>query len=260
MREEARVQLTVVGHVAQVLLNAPPMNCIDHALLQDLSDVIAQIEEEPRIRVVVLGSRSEKVFSAGADIKQFEQWDADLGVRESSFGSAIYRRLAALPVPVICAVNGGAYGGGCELALACDMRLMDRNAKIGLPECGLGVVPSYGGTQRLTELIGVGRAGYMLYSGEIIRAQQAYEWGLCERLTEPGQVWAEACALAERIAAKAPMSVRGIKRCMQKARAGLYLEGFSMENTLFGELCDTEDKREGVHAFLEKRVPSFKNR
>ena len=142
-------------HVAQILLDAPPVNCIGEGLLQDLEWLLDTLEHMPQLRAVVIGSTNPKIFCAGADVNQFLSWDAESGAKMSGWGNRIFDRIAALPVPVICAISGGAYGGGLELAMACDIRVADRTAKLALPECTLGVLPAYGGTRRLPQLVGV---------------------------------------------------------------------------------------------------------
>ena len=132
-------------HVAQILLDAPPVNCIGEGLLQDLEWLLDTLEHMPQLRAVVIGSTNPKIFCAGADVNQFLSWDAESGAKMSGWGNRIFDRIAALPVPVICAISGGAYGGGLELAMACDIRVADRTAKLALPECTLGVLPAYPG-------------------------------------------------------------------------------------------------------------------
>lgn len=139
-------------HVTQILLDAPPVNCIGEGLLQDLEWLLDTLEHMPQLRAVVIGSTNPKIFCAGADVNQFLSWDAESGAKMSGWGNRIFDRIAALPVPVICAISGGAYGGGLELAMACDIRVADRTAKLALPECTLGVLPAYGGTRRLPQL------------------------------------------------------------------------------------------------------------
>lgn len=151
-------------HVAQILLDAPPVNCIGEGLLQDLEWLLDTLEHMPQLRAVVIGSTNPKIFCAGADVNQFLSWDAESGAKMSGWGNRIFDRIAALPVPVICAISGGAYGGGLELAMACDIRVADRTAKLALPECTLGVLPAYGGTRRLPQLVGQGpRGGHALH-------------------------------------------------------------------------------------------------
>lgn len=242
------------GNVVRLALNAPPMNCISPEVLQELQNAIQKLREQKDVRAVVLCSNLPRIFCAGADVKQFLCWDKDRGEQMSSWGRNIFHQLSELPVPVVCAVNNGAYGGGLELALACDIRVFERNVRVALPECSLGVLPAYGGTQRLPKLIGKGHAGYMLYTGQTIDAEQAYEWGLCDVLADTGKATAEAMNIANKIAENSPRAVRAIKQCIQHAMA---LADTSVENQWFGALCNTPNKEEGVKAFLEKRKPVF---
>lgn len=260
MESKKTFRVLVEDHVARLLLDAPPVNCITSQVLTDLDAVTDELRGLNDLRAVVLGSSHPRIFSAGADIKQFSSWDAAAGEAASSYGSRVYRRLSAIPVPVICAVNGGAYGGGLELALACDIRFFESTAKVGFPESGLGVLPGYGGTQRLPRLIGRGSAGLVLYSGRILDGNAAYDLGICDAVTEPGRVWDEALKLAGEIAAKAPAATRAIKECIEFSEKPSVEAGFEREDVWFGRLCDTADKREGVDAFLGKREPEFTGR
>lgn len=248
------IRMTVAEHVAQLLLDAPPVNCVSPELLQDLHWAIETLRRTDGLRAVVVGSANPKIFCAGADMKQFLSWSAEEGERMSAWGSGIYRRLSELPVPVICAVNGGAYGGGLELALACDIRVFEKQAKAALPECKLGVLPAYGGTHRLPQVAGRGHAAYLLYTGEAITGETALQWGLCEAVTEKGGALDKAMEIASAIVKNGPEAVRAIKECLAHACP---LPDTAMENSAFGRLCRTENKEEGVHAFLEKREPRF---
>ena len=246
-------------HVAQILLDAPPVNCIGEGLLQDLEWLLDTLEHMPQLRAVVIGSTNPKIFCAGADVNQFLSWDAESGAKMSGWGNRIFDRIAALPVPVICAISGGAYGGGLELAMACDIRVADRTVKLALPECTLGVLPAYGGTRRLPQLVGKGRAAFMLCTGDPISGEEALACGLCDAVTEPGGALGQAMDIARRIADRAaPLALRGIKACLNgRGPEGVQSE-LPIENQWFGELCKTADRTEGVTAFRTRRKAEFR--
>lgn len=250
----------VKDHVGQLLLDAPPVNCIGEDLLYDLAWLLETLPRIEELRALVISSALPKVFCAGADIRQFSKWDEKEGTRMSAWGNRIFDCLAALPVPTICAINGAACGGGLELALVCDIRIAERSARFSMPESGLGILPAYGGTRRLPALIGRGRAGCLMYAGQVISGETAYDWGLCDELVADGQASQRALELAKAIASKAPLAVRGIKQCIAPTEpvwATQEMDTPSLENELFGRLCATKDKVEGVRAFQEKRIPIF---
>lgn len=245
-----------VGHIT---LNRPDKrNALSRALIDELHDVMGKLESADDVRAVVLSGAGEKAFAAGADIaelKERSRADAFLGIN-----SRLFTRLENLPMPTIAAIEGFALGGGCELALACDLRVAGKNARFGQPEVGLGIVAGAGATYRLARQIGLGRARDLLFTGRILPAEEAERIGLVERLVEPGQALAEAMQLARTIAQKAPLAVR-----LTKAVLGAYGRGLAGEGPLLAELSqavlfETEDKREGMSAFLERRQPRWQGK
>lgn len=251
------VNFNVEDQIAVLEINNPPVNVLTNEVLADLSNAVQQLEKSTNIRAVIITGAGKKAFIAGADIKQFPSLGEDEGRELSAYGQEIFDRISDLTMPVICAVNGVALGGGCELALACDMRVAAKNAKFGLPEVGLGIFPGYGGTQRLPRLVGIGKAKELIFSGEVVGAEEAYRIGLVEKLAEEGESVQVAKQLAEKIVAKAPIAVSKAKKVVDEGIEMSLQEGLKLEAKYFGKLFNTEDKNEGTKAFLEKRAPQF---
>ena len=223
-----------------------------------LSDLFKTIEVQPDLRAIILTGEGETAFSAGTDIAELARLDQDEARKVSERGQVLCNQIETCVVPVIAAINGIAAGGGCELALACHLRIASKNARFSLPESKLGVIPGYGGTQRLAREIGAGRALEMMLTGKIVGAEEALQIGLVNRLVPTGELSAEAESLAGEIARLAPLAIRA---CLKAVTLGIDLpltEGLALEAELFAALFDTEDMREGTRAFLEKRAPVFK--
>lgn len=245
--------------IAIFSLNRPEkLNALSREMLMALSEAFKQLESQPGLRAIILTGAGERAFCAGTDISQLTGLDKN-GAREASErGQAVCDQIESFPVPVIAAVNGIAAGGGCELALACHLRMASTNAEFSLPEIKLGVIPGYGGTQRLPREIGYGRALDVMLTGKTLSAEEAFRIGLVNRVTEPAVLLSEAELLANDIAKLAPLAIRA---CLQAVTQGLELqleEGLALETELFAGLFATEDMREGTGAFLEKRTPVFK--
>lgn len=236
------------------------MNAIDPETEIELKDILARIDTDGAIRAVVLTGSGEKAFCSGADLKKTmaisETYAAKaFGVGDDSFVSAF-----SIDKPIICAINGYALGGGLELALACDIRIAAAHARFGLPEVKVGTIPGAGGTQRLPRTIGASDAMLMLLTGDMIDAAEALRLGLISRIVPAGDLLQEAQALARRIAANAPLSVRAIKRLVTDGRAVPLNEAIRLERLVWGLLRDTEDRQEGRRAFQEKRAPNYVGR
>jgi len=249
------------GAVAVVTINRPQvLNALDDTTLRELTDAFIALEKDVAVRCVILTGAGEKAFVAGADIAAM----AGLGAAEGRAFAERGHRLGALMeagrAPIIAAVNGFALGGGLELALACDFALCSSNAKLGLPEVGLGVIPGFGGTQRLTRRIGPGRARELIYTGNVIGADEALRLGLVNAVTEPGAVVPAARALAEKIASRAPLAVAAARRAVREGADLPLGQALALEAELFGGLFDTADQNEGMRAFLEKRPAKFQGR
>jgi enoyl-CoA hydratase len=249
------------GPIGLLTVNRPKvLNALDDATLGELTDAFIAFERAPGLRCVILTGAGEKAFVAGADIGAM----AALGPREARAFAERGHRLAALmealAVPVIAAVNGFALGGGLELVLACDFALASDNAKLGLPEVSLGVIPGFGGTQRLARRVGLGYARELVYTGNVIDAAEALRIGLVNTVTRPGELLAAARAVAEKIASRAPLAVADAKRAMHDGADAPLAQALGLERELFAGLFATADQKEGMRAFLEKRPPDFQAR
>jgi enoyl-CoA hydratase/carnithine racemase len=247
--------------IAYLTVNRPKvLNALNIATVEELRAAFAALQEDAEVRVVLLTGAGEKAFVAGADISELASLDERSGKEFAQRGQAVFDLIENLGKPVIACVNGFALGGGCELAMACSFRLAGENAKFGQPEVKLGVIPGYGGTQRLPRLIGKGMGLQLLLTGEIITAQEAFRIGLVNEVTSSADLILRAEAIAQKIIANAPLAIGQV---LKAANHGLELSlagGQRMEADLFGACCNTEDKREGTAAFLEKRPPRFSGR
>jgi enoyl-CoA hydratase len=216
--------------------------------------------DDSSVRVLILTGAGEKSFVAGADISELAQRTPINGKEFSLFGQSVFHLLERIGKPSICAINGFALGGGCEMALCCAIRLASKTAKLGQPEVKLGIIPGYGGSQRLARLCGKGVAHEMCLTGEMITAEEAQRIGLVNHIYEPAELLPAAEALARKIIANAPIAVKYTMEAIERGVEMPQEEGLFLEATLFGLSCATEDMREGTKAFLEKRKADFKGR
>jgi enoyl-CoA hydratase/carnithine racemase len=247
--------------IAYATVNRPKvLNALNMATMEELRAVFTDIQSDASIRVAILTGSGEKAFVAGADIGELAKHDAVAGKEYTHRGQSVLDLIENLGKPVIACVNGFALGGGCELALACTMRLASDNAKLGQPEVKLGIIPGYGGTQRLSRLVGKGLAMQMVLAGEMITAQEAHRIGLVNEVTAPAELIPRAEAIAAKIVANAPLAVQYAMEAVNKGMDMTLAGGLFLEATLFGVCCATEDKAEGTAAFLEKRPAAFKGR
>ena len=259
MSEFVNIRFETKNQIAYITIDRPKvLNALNMQTMHDLRNAFADIKNDPGIRVVILTGSGEKAFVAGADIGELSQHSPISAKEYTHQGQAIIDSIENLGKPVIACINGFALGGGCELAMACTMRLASENAKLGQPEVKLGLIPGYGGTQRLPRLVGKGLAMQLLLTGEMISAQEAHRIGLVNEVVPAAELIPRAEAIAAKIIANAPLA---IQYCMEAVNHGYDLtlaEGLFMEATLFGVCCATEDKNEGTKAFLEKRPAEFK--
>jgi enoyl-CoA hydratase/carnithine racemase len=245
--------------IAYVTVNRPKvLNALNAATIEELGVAFKEIRIDAAIRVVILTGAGEKAFVAGADIGELAKQDAVSGKEYAHRGQAVLDLIENLGKPAIACINGFALGGGCELALACTMRLASDNAKLGQPEVKLGIIPGYGGTQRLPRLVGKGLAMQMVLAGEMISAQEAHRIGLVNEVTSPAELIPRAEAIAAKIVANAPLAVQYAMEAVNKGMEMTLAEGLFLESALFGVCCATSDKAEGTTAFLEKRPAAFK--
>ena len=249
------------GTVLAVTLNRPrALNALNGQLLAELSAVVAAAASDAGVRSLVLTGAGDRAFAAGADITELASLDAESGRRFAASGQAVFSALEKLGKPSIAAINGFALGGGCELAMACTLRLAADTAKFGQPEVDLGIIPGFGGSQRLARLVGRGRALALLLGGHNIGAEEAERIGLVNRVVAAADLKAEAMELAQQLAEKAPLAVRYLLNAVY-AGADLPLDqALQLEATLFGLSASTADMKEGTRAFLEKRMPKFTGR
>jgi len=247
--------------ISYITFNRPKvLNALNRKTVEELHDVLVDARDDASVRALILTGAGEKAFVAGADINELAQQTPVNGKEFSLFGQGVFHLLETMGKPSICAINGFALGGGCELALCCSIRLASKTAKLGQPEVKLGILPGYGGSQRIARLCGKGAAHELCLTGEMITAEEAQRIGLVNRVYEPADLLPAAEAMAKKIIEKAPLAV---KYCMEAIERGVEMpleEGLFLEATLFGLCCATEDMREGTKAFLEKRAAQFQGR
>lgn len=246
--------------IALITINRPEqLNALDRGVMDGLEQHFREAHSDDAVRGVIITGAGEKSFVAGADIRQFQELDALEGHRFALRGQAIFNQIEDMPKPVVAAVNGYALGGGCELALACHLRIASENAQFGQPEVDLGILPGYGGTQRLPRIVGRGLAMEMILTGERVSAQRALEIGLVNRVVPRGVLLDFTRELLLKVAEKAPIAIRLALDALRVSDQPLR-QGLRYEAALFGQACASEDFREGTAAFLERRKASFLGR
>ncbi len=244
--------------IALITVNRPDkLNALNATVIDELEAAFRQARADGEVKGVVLTGAGEKSFVAGADISQFPDLTALDGHRFALRGQAAFNRIEEMAKPVVAAINGYAFGGGCELALACHLRVASENAIFGQPEVNLGILPGYGGTQRLPRLVGRGLATEIILTGDRISAQRAYEIGLVNRVVPQAELIETAEGFVRTISAKAPLAVSMALEALRASDQPLR-EGLRFEAALFGQACATEDAKEGARAFLERRKADFK--
>ena len=246
--------------IAYITINKPDtLNALSKEVLEELQTAFDDISRNPEAKVVILTGEG-KAFVAGADISQMASYSGVEGQDIIRQGSRIINNIESLDKPVIAAVNGFALGGGCELAMACDIRIASEKAQFGQPEVSLGIIPGFGGTQRLPRLVGKGMAKYMIMTGEYVKADEALRIGIVEKVVAPEDLMPTCEALAKTIMSKAPIAIKASKIAINN---GIMLDistGIALESEAFGGPFCSEDRVEGMTAFLEKRKPEFKNK
>jgi len=246
------------GFIATISISRPPANALSSAVLKELSTVLDNLENDDRVRAIVLHGEG-RFFSAGADIKEFTTIESlEKATELSIFGQEVMEKLEQFPKPVIAAIHGAALGGGLELAMGCHIRLVTEDAKLGLPELQLGLIPGFAGTQRLTRYAGFAKAAEMMWTGEPITGKEAVQLGLANRIVAEEHLLDEARKLAGKIAQKSPISVRATIDLLNASKSKTFHEAVQLEAESFGKVFMCEDAREGIQAFLEKRPAQFK--
>jgi enoyl-CoA hydratase len=249
------------ANIAYITVNRPKvLNALNMATMEELRLAFTAAKEDPQVRVVIFTGAGEKAFIAGADVNELQKHNAVQGKEYTHRGQSVLDLIENLGKPVIACINGFALGGGCEIAMACTMRLASDNVKLGQPEVKLGIIPGYGGTQRLPRLVGKGIAMQLVLSGEMITAHEAYRIGLVNEVVPQAELIARAEAIAQKIVANAPLAVQYAMEAVNKGMEMSLPEALYLEATLFGVCCASEDKLEGTTAFLEKRAPNFKGK
>jgi len=247
------------NNVAYLTITSPPANALSSTLLHDLSEELDKIEQDDRIKAVVIKGNGN-FFSAGADIKEFTSLqDAADYQSLAENGQQLFDRMEHFPVPIIAAIHGAALGGGLELAMACHMRIVTENAKLGLPETNLGIIPGFAGTQRLPNYVGRQKAYEMILTGEPISGKEAFDIGLANHVTTENDVFEKAMNLAEKIAAKSRLSINSVMRLIPYAKTEQFNKGVQEEAREFAEIFGSMDAKEGVQAFIDKRKTNFKD-
>jgi len=258
MNEPSSVRVERSGSVATVFLDRPEkLNALDRATLIRLGEAFGALRSEAEVRAVLVTGVGDRAFAAGADLGELSELDPAQALEQSRLGQAVFREIESFPGPVVAAVQGHALGGGCELAMACHLRVASESAHFGLPEVRLGLVPGYGGTVRLPRLVGTGSALHLILTGATIGAERAREIGLVQEVVPAAELLDRAGSLLERILANGPLAVRAALDLVRRSFEGTSEGAFAFEAEVFGRLASTSDAREGIQAFLEKRSPRF---
>jgi enoyl-CoA hydratase len=247
--------------IAYVTINRPKvLNALNMATMEELRAAFHDIKNDASVRVVIMTGTGEKAFIAGADIGELAKHNPVSAKAYTHRGQSVLNLIENLGKPVIACINGFALGGGCEIAMACTMRLASENARLGQPEVKLGIMPGYGGTQRLPRLVGKGIAMQLVLTGEMIGAQEAYRIGLVNEIVAAAELIPRAQAIAQKIIANAPLAIQYTMEAVNRGMEMPLAEALFLEATMFGVCCATEDKKEGTAAFLEKRQAQFKGK
>mgnify|MGYP001616534441 CR=1 FL=1 len=253
------VSLRIEDRVGILSLNNPPVNVLNKKLLDDLDEILSEIEKNDEIKVIVLTGEGN-AFAAGADIKSMPEIKYAGGKELALKGQSVFNKLEKMDKPSICFINGVALGGGLELAMSADMRVASEKAKVGQPEINLGIIPGYGGTQRLTRLIGKPKAKYLILTGDTITAEQAKSIGLVNAVYPAENAMEKVMETAKKMASKSMMALKYAKKAIDEGNEQNLYTSLETEAHYFGLACDTEDKNEGIKAFMEKRQANFQDK
>lgn len=246
------------GTVAVTTINRAPANALANELIQEIDALLDLFENDDKVRVIVLHGHG-KFFSAGADIKEFTSISTGEEFSKlAGAGQKVFERLENFKKPVIAAIHGAALGGGLELAMACHIRIVTENAKLGMPELQLGLIPGFAGTQRLPRYVGVARAAEMILTSEPISGEEAAQYGLANKAYAEDEMLPKALELAQKISQKSPVAMAAALKMLQFTKHDSYYNGVEAESNAFGEVFVSKDAKEGIEAFIEKRLPIFK--
>ena len=243
--------------VAIATISRPPANALSQGLIQDVNALLDAVENDETVRVIVIHGEG-RFFSAGADIKEFtnvQTGEEFTGLAKK--GQDVFERVETFSKPVIAAIHGAALGGGLELAMGCHMRFVTESAKLGLPELSLGLIPGFAGTQRLPRYVGVAKAAEMMFTSDPISGKEAVEWGLANRAFSDEELLTETLKIAKKIAKKSPIALKAVIQMLNYSKPSSYYDGVNAEANSFGDVFVSEDAKEGIHAFIEKREPVF---
>ncbi len=247
--------------IGTLTINRPKsLNALNTQVLEDLHDALIEIDQDKEIDVLIVTGAGDRAFIAGADITEMKDKDALEGRSFSNFGNKVFSLLENLSQPTIAAVNGFALGGGAELAMACDIRIGSEYSKFGQPEVGLGIIPGFGGTQRLSRLVGLAKAKELIYTGKTIKADEAKDIGLVNDVVAADELMDTAIELAELILKQAPLAVKASKRAINRGYEMDLIHGLEMEAEMFGVQFSTEDQKNGMTAFVNKEKPNFEGK
>ncbi|KAB7706009.1 enoyl-CoA hydratase [Bacillus aerolatus] len=245
------------GRVAEVFIQRPPANALSGSVIADIEQALSEIEQDKEIRVVLISGEG-KFFSAGADIKEFTTVESGEEFSKlAARGQRVFERIETFSKPVIAAIHGAALGGGLELAMSCHIRLVTEQAKLGLPELSLGLVPGFAGSQRLPRYVGTAKAAELLLTSEPITGKEAVQWGLANHAYPEEELLTKAREMAAKIALKSPVSMKAAIELLNFSKHAEYHQGVAREAKLFGEVFESQDAKEGIGAFIEKRRPEF---
>lgn len=260
--ERAYLKTKLEERVALVTIDRPPVNALNYQAMQELAETFEELAKNSEVKVIVLtGEGKNHTFVAGADLKEIAQLKSSKEAEEiARKGQAILNQIEKMPKPVIAAINSVCVGGGSELAMACHLRIASDRARFGQPEINLGLIPGFGGTQRLVLLVGPSKTRELVLTGEMITAQEALRIGLVDRVVPDGELLRQALGLAKKMASKSALALAYALEAIREGLEKSLEEGLEYEAKLFGKVVETEDGQEGVRAFLEKRQPKFKDR
>ncbi|MBS9775654.1 MAG: enoyl-CoA hydratase/isomerase family protein [Fusobacterium sp.] len=249
------------GYIGTITINRPDaLNALNSQVLDELRETFNNIDTD-KTRVILIAGSGEKAFVAGADVAEMIDLNSIEGEKFSKKGNDLFRKIEMFPIPTIAVINGFALGGGCELALSCDIRLCSETAIFGQPEVGLGITPGFGGTQRLSRVVGLGKAKEMIFTGNFVKAKEAYEMGLVNHIYSKETLMEEALKMANKIAKNAPIAISKSKRIINDGLDTNMDRAIILEEKAFGSCFETEDRKEGMKGFLEKRKDvEFKNK